>query len=77
MNKRNQIILMVVTALVNFLAYFLTRHITSLFIGITALGMLLMLLGEKIISRIIILIFALLSAITGLYSIITTFMSLI
>ncbi len=56
MNKTSQILMTLFTGAVCFIVFFMTGHLTSLFLGVAAVGMLLLIFGERIISRIIIAI---------------------
>ena len=55
MNKTSQILMVIFTGVVSFVAFFLSGNLASLCIGIASIGMLLLVFGEKIISRIIFL----------------------
>ena len=54
MNKTKQTIMMLITGAICFIVFFLTGNLVSLFLGISSIGMLLQIFGEKIISKIII-----------------------
>ena len=69
MKKTNQILMLLFTGLVCFAVFFLSGYLVSLFLGIVAVGMLLLTFGEKIISRIIIIV----GGIGALYFAIVTF----
>ncbi len=56
MNKTSQILMVIFTGVVSFVAFFLSGNLASLCIGIASIGMLLLVFGEKIISRIIFLV---------------------
>lgn len=56
MNKTSQILMMLFTGTVCFIVFFMTGHLASLFLGIASIGMLLLIFGERIFSRIIIAI---------------------
>lgn len=53
MNKTSQILMIIFTGVVSFVAFFLSGNLVSLCIGIASIGMLLQVFGEKIFSRII------------------------
>ena len=65
MNKSNAIISSLLLLIMGLVCFFLTKDLTNLFFAVCALGALLMAFGERIISRIIMLIGAIGAAYCG------------
>ena len=77
MRKSSNIIISALLVIVGLVFFFTAGSLTNLFFAVCALGMLLMSLGEKVISRILMIIGALGAMIFGFGSIISTIKSLI
>ena len=65
MNKSNAIITSILLLIMGLVCFFLTKDLTNLSFAVWALGALLMAFGERIISRIIMLIGAIGAAYCG------------
>lgn len=65
MNKSNAIISSLLLLIMGLVCFFLTKDLTNLFFAVCALGVLLMAFGERIISRIIMVIGAIGAAYCG------------
>ena len=65
MNKSNAIISSLLLLIMGLVCFFLTKDLTNLSFAVCALGVLLMAFGERIISRIIMLIGAIGAAYCG------------
>ncbi|MBQ8303061.1 MAG: hypothetical protein IJX97_05940 [Clostridia bacterium] len=76
MNKTSQILLVLFTGVVSFVTFFLTGNLASLCIGIASIGMLLQIFGEKILSRIIMVVGAIGASYFGIVTIVNVIKAL-
>lgn len=77
MKKSTNIIISVLLMVMGLAIFFVKGSLTNLFFAVCALGMLLMSLGERVISRILMIIGALGALIFGVMSIISIIISLL